>query len=152
MLAALPVRCHLQQAIKILALKPHNAEGINIAEFALAHRQRRAGYFNRIVERPLPPAERLQYPARLFATPAAQFSDGDRSVQTFYDLACMPLQQTLIGPGEAVLGQMADHFKERRAHIVVEILGWEFLLSRPGEPRAHVGREFISGISRDRMN
>jgi hypothetical protein len=64
----------------------------------------------------------------------------------------MPLQQTLIGSGEAVLGQMADHFKQSRPHVVVEILGWEFLLSRPREPRAHVGTEFISGIGRDRMN
>src|SRR6202051_3596657 len=40
MLVALPGSCHLQQAIEILALKPHNADGINIAEFALAHRQR----------------------------------------------------------------------------------------------------------------
>jgi hypothetical protein len=39
MLAALPVRCHLQQPIKVFALKPHNAEGINIAKFALAHEQ-----------------------------------------------------------------------------------------------------------------
>src|ERR1700675_4705124 len=47
---------------------------------------------------------------------------------------------------------MADHFKQSRPHVVVEILGWEFLLSRPGEPGAHFGGEFISGIGRDRMN
>ncbi len=64
----------------------------------------------------------------------------------------MPLQQTLIGSGEAVLWQMADDFKERRPHVVVEILRGEFLLSRPGEPGAHFRGKFISGIGRDRMN
>ncbi len=110
---------------------------------------------DRIIKCLLSLAERLQYPAGFLATAAAQFSDGERSVKALYDLTSMSLQQTFIGAGESVLGQMADHFKERRAHVIVEILGGEFLLSRPREPGADVGgksgREFVSDIV-DRVN
>src|SRR5580658_4426927 len=142
MLAGPPVRGHLHQAIKILALKPHDADRINVAELALAHGQSGAGYFDRIIKCRLPPAECLQYPAGLLATAAAQFGDRERSVQARYDLTSMLLQQTFIGSRESVLGQIADHFKERRAYVVVEVLGRKFLLSRPRESSSHIGGEF----------
>ena len=60
----------------------------------------------------------------------------------------MALQQPFIGSGEAVLGEMADHFKERRAHVVVEVFGGEFLLLRAGESFADVRSKFVSDIVR----
>ena len=108
--------------------------------------QRRARYFDRIIECPLPAAQRLEYPARLLAAAAAQFRYGHGSVQPLHNLTRVPLQQTLVGPRQSVLGQMADHFKQRRAHIVVEILGGEFLLSRPRESGANVSGKLVSGI------
>src|ERR1019366_2094128 len=63
----------------------------------------------------------------------------------------MAPQQTLIRPGEAVLGQTADHFKEGRAHIVVKVLGEKLLLSRPREAGTHVGGKFVSGIGGNRV-
>src|ERR1035441_1730064 len=120
---------HPPHPVKILALKTYNADGINVAEFALAHEQSGAGYFDRIIRCRLPPADRLQYPSGLFAAAAAQFGHGDGSVQAVHDLTRVALQQTFIGSGESVLGQTADYLEERRAHVVIEVLGGEFLLS-----------------------
>src|SRR5208283_5292238 len=142
------VRGYLLQPVKILALKTYNAEGINIAKFALAHEQSGAGYFNRIVRCPLPPAHRLQYPSGFFTAAAAQFGHGDGSVQAVHDLTRVTLQQTLIGSGESVFGQTANYFKERRAHVVIEVLGGEFLLSRQREPLTHIGGEFVSDTAK----
>src|SRR5579864_6218183 len=64
----------------------------------------------------------------------------------------MPSQQSLVGPRQPVLRQMADHFKQRRAHIIVKIFGGKFLLSRPSQTRAYIGSEFINNIAGDRMN
>src|SRR5579872_894444 len=64
----------------------------------------------------------------------------------------MPLQQSLVGPRQPVLRQVADYFKQSRAHIIVKIFGGKFLLSRPSQTRAHIGSEFINNIAWDRMN
>jgi hypothetical protein len=49
-LPALPVRGHLQQPVKIFALKTYDADRINVTELALAPGQSRAGYFDRIIK------------------------------------------------------------------------------------------------------
>src|ERR1019366_3062095 len=64
----------------------------------------------------------------------------------------MPPQQTLIRPGESVLRQTADYFKQGRAHIVVKVLGEKFLLSWPGETGTHVRGKFVSGIGGNRVD
>jgi hypothetical protein len=142
------MRGHLLQPVKILALKTYNTDGINVAKFALAHEQSGAGYFDRIVRCPLPPADLLQYPSGLFAAAAAEFGHGDGRVQAVHDLTRVALQQTFIGSGESVLGQMADYLEERRAHVVIEVLGGEFLLSRPRESLTHIGGEFASDTAK----
>src|SRR5208337_1295649 len=95
-------------------------------------------YFDRIIRRGLAAAEGLQDPARLLAAAAAQFRHGDGNVQPVYDLTGMTLQQTFIGSRESILGEMADHFKQRRSHFVVEVLGEKFLLLRTGESHADI--------------
>src|ERR1035441_2622665 len=87
MLVTLPMSRHFKQTIEILALETHDTDGINVAQFTLAHNQSRAGYFDRIIECPLPTAEGLEYPAALLAASAAEFGDGDGGIKPFHDLA-----------------------------------------------------------------
>src|SRR5580698_319732 len=47
---------------------------------------------------------------------------------------------------------MADHFKQRRAHIVIQILGGKFLLPRTGEPSDNICGEFLCEIGWNCMN
>jgi hypothetical protein len=60
-------------------------------------------------------------------------------------------QQSLVRPRKAIFGQMADHFKQRRAYVIVKILGGKFFLPDPCEPGPHLGRELMSGVRSNGM-
>jgi len=77
------------------------------------------GDFDRIIQCELAAAECFQDAAGFSAAAAAEFHDGDGRGQAIDDVASMTPEQTLIGSRESVFGQMADDFKERRAHVIV---------------------------------
>jgi hypothetical protein len=90
--------------------------------------------------------------AGLPAAAAAEFSDGHWGSKPLHDVARVPPQQALIGPREAVLRKVADHFKQRGTNIVIQVFRREFLLAWLGEAGAHVGCEFISRARGDGLN
>ena len=64
----------------------------------------------------------------------------------------MPPQQPLIGAGQPVFRQTADHLKQRRSHLVVKIFRRQRFLPRLREPGANLAREIVSGIACSRGN
>src|ERR1700730_9474330 len=146
-----PVSRDFQQSIQIFTLATQDADRINVTQLAFAHRQRSRRDFNRIIRSPLATAQRLENPARLFAAAAAQFGHGNGQGQTVDDIASVPPQKPFISPRETIFRKNADHFKKRRAHVVVQILGEQFLLSRLSESGTHIRGKLVGGISGDRM-
>ena len=58
----------------------------------------------------------------------------------------MALQEPLVGARQAIFGQDADHFKQRRADFVVKIFGGKFFLAGAAQSGAH-----LAGKIRPRM-
>src|ERR1700722_4282502 len=118
MLLAVPVRGDFQQPVQILPFKAEDADAIDVSEFALAHDQRGARYFHRVIKSALAARERFEYPPGFFPATAAEFRHRDRTWQALHNLGRVPAQQALIRAGQTTLWKMADHFKQRRAHVV----------------------------------
>src|SRR6267378_2621364 len=151
MLSPPPVGRDFQQSIEIFTLATQDADRINVTQLAFAHRQRSRRDFNGIITSPLAMAQRLENPARLFAAAAAQFCHSNGHRQTVDDIASVPPQKPFISPRETVFRKNADHFKKRRTHVVVQILGEQFLLSRLSESGTHIRGKLVGGVSGDRM-
>ena len=116
------MRSHFEQPIKIFALEAQNADGIDVAEFALAHGQSGRRNLDGIVGGALAAAKRFEDVAGFSAAAAAEFGHGDGGSQALDNVMPVPPQQALIGARKAVLRQMADHFEQRGTDIVVQIL------------------------------
>src|SRR5580704_19447272 len=109
-----------EQAVKIFALEAEDADGIDVAEFPLAHLQRRCGNLDGVIKSALLACKRFEDPTRLAATAAAKFGDCDRALQSLNDIERVPPQQPFIGAGEAILWQITDHFKQSRPDFVIQ--------------------------------
>ena len=80
------------------------------------------------------------------ALPLPSSAISTSGVERRNDLGGVPLQQPLAGAREPVLGQQADRLEERRADLVVEVLGRQLLLAAGARARlAHVVREGETG-------
>ena len=77
--------------------------------------------WSRTIKAPLPAAQSLQNPARFLPAAAAQFRHRHLLGNELRNFAGMALQHPFVGPGQAVLGQQADHLEQSRAHIVIKI-------------------------------
>src|ERR1700749_5122569 len=98
MLTALPVSRHFQQSVEIFTLEAHYADGINVAQFALAHDQGRVRDFHRIIRSSLAAAQSFEQPAGFLAAAAAQFGYGHRSGYTVHNLSGVAAEQALVSP------------------------------------------------------
>jgi hypothetical protein len=90
--------------------------------------------------------------ASFAATSAAELSHRNWSRQALDDVMTVPPQQALIGAREAILREIAYHFEQCGAHVVVQILRQQLLLTRLGETGAHIGCEFIACIRSNGLN
>jgi hypothetical protein len=151
-LAGRAVRGYFEQSIEVFALEAQNADGLDVAEFALAHGERRWRNLDGVVGRALATAKSFENVARFASAAAAKFSHGDWSGQALDDVMTVAPQQALIGARKAILRQIADHFEQSGAHIVVQILRQQLFLTRLGEAGAHVGCEFVACIRSDSLN
>src|SRR6267143_2644266 len=152
MLSPPPVSRDFQQSIQIFTLATQDADRINVTQLAFAHRQRSRRDFNGIIASPLATAQGLENPARLFAAAAAQFGHSNGHRQTVDDIASVPPQKPFISPRETVFRKNADHFKKRRTHVVVQILGEQFLLSRLSESGTHIRGKLVGDRKSTRLN
>src|ERR1700691_1024353 len=152
MLAVTPLRGNFKQSVEILALEAQDADGIDVTELALTHRESRWRNLDGIISRPLAAAKGFENVACLPAAAAAEFSNCNRGCEALHDFLGVPPEQAFIRAREAILGKMADHFKQRGANIVVQIFGREFLLTWFGESGADLGGEFIGCVRSNGMN
>src|ERR1700683_1293850 len=111
MLAALPLRSHFQKSVEIFALEAEDADGLDVAQFALTHGESGRGNLDGIVGGALTPAKSFEEMASVSAAAPAKFGHGYRSRQPFDDAMAMPPQQAFVGASEPVLRQMADHLE-----------------------------------------
>jgi hypothetical protein len=94
-------------------------------------------------------AKSLENLPSLLSAPAAEFGNRYWHRQTIYDIRSVAAQQALVRTSEAVFGQVADHFEQRRADIVIQVFREQLFLPRLGEAEANVSGEFITQIGRD---
>jgi hypothetical protein len=104
MLATLATGSDLQQAIEILALKTYDADGIDVAEFALTPSQSRTGYLDGEVTGGPAATERFKQPTSFLAAAAAQFNDSNVPGKAINNFARVAPQQSFVGASEPVLG------------------------------------------------
>ncbi len=79
MLAGRAVRSHFEQSIEILTLETENADGLDVAELALAHGECGWRNLDGIVGRALATTKSFEDVASLAAAAAAEFSHGNWS-------------------------------------------------------------------------
>src|SRR5579864_6042109 len=70
MLAVLASGSHFEEPVEVFALESDDADGIDVAEFAFAHGQRRGRNLNRTIGSVLVMRERFENPARFLAAAA----------------------------------------------------------------------------------
>ncbi len=111
MLIVFPSGRNLRQTIQVLVLEADNADGIDVAQFALAHSERGGRDFDRTIGCVLPSRQGLQEPACLLSAAAAEFGDHQWQGQSLDDVIRVTLQNPLVSAGQAIFRQHADHFK-----------------------------------------
>src|SRR5436190_11841808 len=86
--------------------------------------------------------ERFQNPTGLGSASAAQLAQDHIALNALHDLARMAANQAFVCARHTVLRQLGDHLEKLRAEGVIEILGWQLLLTRLGQAVSNIGGEF----------
>src|SRR5271156_6488856 len=129
MFAVAASRGYFLQPIQISALKSDDAHPAHLAKFLLTAMKTAAGNIVRVIVHALAPRKRFQKKTRLLAAAAAEFGDYERTFQARNNIGRIALQQTHSGAAQSIFGQQADYVEERRAHFIIQILGWQLLLA-----------------------
>src|SRR5690349_13142619 len=94
--------------------------------------------------------ERFQQEPSFLAAPAAQFSNDNRRREMRNNFPGVLPQDPLVRARQTIFGQRTDYLKERRAHLIVQVLGGQFLLGL-GQSAADFGSEFEYRIGSDSL-
>ena len=110
------------EAIEILALEADDADAVDVAKLAAKNGKCGGRNFDGVIPGGLPAGEGFKEQARFAAGSAAEFGDDNGARKLVDDFAGVQFEQVFFGAGQAVFGELAYDFKERRADGIIEIL------------------------------
>ena len=130
MLSAGAVRRNFEQSVEVLTLEAENADGFDIAQFALAHGESGGRNLDGIVRRALAATESFEEVPGFPAAAAAQFGNGHITRQLGNDIGGMGIQHALFGTPEEIHSELAALSDAGVEYVLLTVLGGKGQLRR----------------------